>query len=466
MGHRRNIKACYAMRIKLLTTVLLMISTLCANAQYSFTLGASWSGNCAGFTDQMNQAIRQFQSQAINGFPTLELCEQTRAMCHQELGHIQLQYIDLNTGRVIRTEDTNCKLNVTTTPCSGRPMAMGGSGENSATGVSQGTSFFTPNPANEIQNWSNDDMERMVALTNNFGYGYEPTQVSTGDLSHDATRSNYVLSGRMPEGSVSLIRGGEGISSLNELGHGYTDDLRSISIDPKPVDDDYSYSYETHEPSFMESIDAHLNLYHLENQDDESILKYIYTHWGYDNVMAVSDWWEQHHVGDYISGAITSVKNAIFNPMDTYENAREATLGKMKDNVSSAVLFLLPPEYQQTGELQKGVYDATIGKTLPNVISILDEAVEKAAKGETLEDGTLEKLGDPYMELAASVYSPSTGKAYKNLKAAHDISNDPTGKELAKWLGKKAKKEVESELDNRYGKRIKTAIDPSGIIFD
>ena len=58
---------------------MVLVGLLPINAQYSFTLNASWSGNCSGYTAQMNQAIRGFQSQAINGFPTRELCEQTRS---------------------------------------------------------------------------------------------------------------------------------------------------------------------------------------------------------------------------------------------------------------------------------------------------------------------------------------------------------------------------------------------------
>lgn len=154
------------MRRNLLSILLALAGLLPVNAQYTFTFNVSWSGNCSGYTAQMNQAIRGFQTQTINGFPTRELCEQTRAMCHQELGHIELVYIDTQTGRVVKREATNCKLNVTTTPCTGRPMA-GTVGTLNALGVSQGTSFYSANSANEIQNWSSDDMERMLTLNAN-----------------------------------------------------------------------------------------------------------------------------------------------------------------------------------------------------------------------------------------------------------------------------------------------------------
>lgn len=146
--------------------MLTLAGLLPANAQYTFTLNVSWSGNCSGYTAQMNSLMGKYKSQAINGFPTRELCEQTRAMCHQELAHIELVYYDVKTGKVIKREATNCKLNVTTTPCTGRPMA-GTVGTLNALGVSQGSSFYSANSANEIQNWSSDDMERVLTLNAN-----------------------------------------------------------------------------------------------------------------------------------------------------------------------------------------------------------------------------------------------------------------------------------------------------------
>ena len=175
-------------RNRIITTLLALAGLLPANAQYTFTLNVSWSGNCSGYTAQMNSMMGKYKSQAINGFPTRELCEQTRAMCHQELGHIELVYYDVKTGKVIKREATNCKLNVTTTPCTGRPMA-GTVGTLNVLGVSQGTSFYSTNSANEIQNWSRDDMERMLALDKSFN-SFEPTNVSTGDVNFDNARNN------------------------------------------------------------------------------------------------------------------------------------------------------------------------------------------------------------------------------------------------------------------------------------
>ena len=201
-----------------------------ANAQYTFTINVSWSGNCSGYTAQMNSLMGKYKSQAINGFPTRELCEQTRAMCHQELGHIELVYIDTQTGKVVKREATNCKLNVTTTPCTGRPMA-GTVGTLNALGVSQGTSFYSANSANEIQNWSSDDMERMLALDKNFN-SFEPTNVSTGDVNFDLSRSS-LLSGRMPDGSIKYIKNADLLRVIGQANN-YPGTF-SLSSDMMPI---------------------------------------------------------------------------------------------------------------------------------------------------------------------------------------------------------------------------------------
>ncbi len=56
-------------------------------------------------------------------------------------------------------------------------------------GVDKGTSFYSANSANEIQNWSSDDMERMLALDKSFNSS-EPTNVSTGDVNFDNARNS------------------------------------------------------------------------------------------------------------------------------------------------------------------------------------------------------------------------------------------------------------------------------------
>ena len=209
---------------RFLTSIIIVLAGLLpVNAQYTFTLNASWSGNCSGYTAQMNQMMGKYKSQAINGFPTRELCEQTRAMCQQELGHIELIWYDVKTGKEIKREATNCKLNVTTTPCTGRPMA-GTVGTLNVLGVSQGTSFYSSNSANEIQNWSNDDMERILAL-NPENKPKEPNTIATGDIAFDNLIENMpysdnAFSGRMPRGSTGLIQSDGQITAVGKPSKG------------------------------------------------------------------------------------------------------------------------------------------------------------------------------------------------------------------------------------------------------
>lgn len=183
----------YFMKKSLLSVVFFALAGLIpANAQYTFSLNASWSGNCGGYTAQLNQTIDKYKSQAISGFPTRELCEQGRIMCNQVLTHIAV---------VSGLKTTNCKINYTTTPCTGRPMA-GTVGTLNALGVSQGTSFYSANSANEIQNWSSDNIERMLALDKRVN-SFEPTSLSTGDENYDNARTFVSLD--MRPGGSSMI---------------------------------------------------------------------------------------------------------------------------------------------------------------------------------------------------------------------------------------------------------------------
>lgn len=427
------------MRGNILSLLLLALAGLLpANAQYTFTLNVSWSGNCSGYTAQMNSLMGKYKSQAINGFPTRELCEQTRAMCHQELGHIELVYYDVKTGKVIKRETTNCKLNVTTTPCTGRPMA-GTVGTLNVLGVSQGTSFYSTNSANEIQNWSSDDMERMLALDKSFN-SFEPTNVSTGDNDFDEIRNNYSFSGKMPNGSTSFIQTDGHISSVgkpskgtgveipdkyfegktfnSELGQWSSSDLTTVNIDlSSNASMDNSYEREE-QPSLwsnlLGSLDDKLDYYNTLEKGDANYLQYIYTRWGKENVMEGIYWWERNNMSDRISNAYNSIQDAIANsvlhPIDTYNNLREGAIDKIKDNVDkgvgSTIRFLLPPQYKETGERAQAIYDTEKG-IITDVLNTVKEAPDLIVRGETIDiNHTLGRANDRVQGLAASYGSP------------------------------------------------------------
>lgn len=210
------------MKRSLLSVVFLALAGLIpANAQYTFSLDVSWSGNCDGYTAQMNQAMGKYKSQSISGFPTRELCEQSRIMCEQILTHIAV---------AAGLKTANCKISYTTTPCTGRPMA-GTVGTLNALGVSQGTSFYSANSANEIQNWSSDDMERMLALDKR-SFFPEPTSLSTGDKNYDNAR--IFVSLNMRPGGSSMIN--------QEYYHQYSDE-EWANIFEKQLLDEFQTEY-------------------------------------------------------------------------------------------------------------------------------------------------------------------------------------------------------------------------------
>lgn len=85
-------------------------------------------------------------------------CEQNRL--YDIAANTWSSYIGMGTGRGGRIT-----VKATATPCSGPAGNVIGSVD--ILGVSKGNSFYTSNPVNEIQNWSSDDMERVLALDAN-----------------------------------------------------------------------------------------------------------------------------------------------------------------------------------------------------------------------------------------------------------------------------------------------------------
>ena len=145
----------------------------------------------------------------------------------------------------------------TATPCTG--PGGGAIGNIDILGVGKGSSFYSTNFANEIQNWSSDDMERMLALNPEHS-PKEPKTVATGDISFDniiesMPYSDEGFSGRMPRGSSHIVTDGN-ITAIGKpakgtgvlvpddffdkpfdygLGVWSSDDLVPLNIDLKPV---------------------------------------------------------------------------------------------------------------------------------------------------------------------------------------------------------------------------------------
>ncbi len=190
---------------KLSTTVILaLVGILPANAQYSFTIDGGFSGDCARVSGvrELNQQLKAIKGEVISGFPDPTSCEQARAMVNGIKAQAEMITYDARTGKTIDRKKYNCHFSLSASPCTGRPLSGGTIGTPNIKGVSEGTSFYSVNGAEEIQNWSQDEAMRRMGLDNNYNSD-ESTNVLTGDLYFDAARNK--LSGRMPDGSTKYI---------------------------------------------------------------------------------------------------------------------------------------------------------------------------------------------------------------------------------------------------------------------
>ena len=167
-----------------------------AVAQWRFTVTISKSGNCSGLDGAISVRVAESMAKHYNEktYSSPQDCETFRAIANAPVS------------------DDGCKIRLITTPCSGPGGAKGGV---DVFGVGKGTSFYSVNGVNEINDWSNDDMERMLALDKSFN-SYEPSSVSTGDNEFDEIRNNYSLSGKMPNGSTNLIQTDGQIASVGK----------------------------------------------------------------------------------------------------------------------------------------------------------------------------------------------------------------------------------------------------------
>lgn len=202
------------MRKSLITVILALAGFLLANAQYTFTISGGFSGNCANVSGykELNQQLLQIKGQAIGGFPDRASCEQVRAMINSIKSQAIMIIYDARTGRVIDKKNYNCSFSLSTSPCTGRPFG-GSAGEPNILGVGQGSSFSSTNSTYEIQDWSSDDMERMLALNPEF-VNYSSSDLSTGDIEADMARSNareaaFVIDPSKPFRSLNVGEDGQ-----------------------------------------------------------------------------------------------------------------------------------------------------------------------------------------------------------------------------------------------------------------
>lgn len=144
-----------------------------AVAQWKFSVSLSMNG-CGGSLEERvavkaaEAQVNHWMGEGFVTFPSKMECEQSR--------HNVMSF-SFNEG--------NCKIRFIASPCTG---SGGMSNDVDVLGVSKGSAFYSTNPVNEINDWSNDDMERMLAFDKNFKT-FEPTSVSTGDPYFDNARN-------------------------------------------------------------------------------------------------------------------------------------------------------------------------------------------------------------------------------------------------------------------------------------
>lgn len=231
---------------KILFAVLvipLLFTAFDAKADYSFTMSLSVSG-CTDLdgrvAEQVNKALMEhYQNQSL-GIPDRATCEQLRNLVMSEGSY----------------HKGSCTVRIICSPCTGSGGAIGSV---DVLGVSKGNSFYSTNGANEIRDWSNDDMERMLALNSNIDQKEQMTVV-TGDYAFDDLIANMpysdeAFSGRMPKGST-FLKADDNITTIGQpnkgngvlvpddftskpfdygLGVWSSDDLNPLKVDLKPV---------------------------------------------------------------------------------------------------------------------------------------------------------------------------------------------------------------------------------------
>lgn len=164
--------------------ILLMVAVMMvciSNAQYSFTASFSSSGAC---NSGLGAAVWYRTAESMcnhHNSTTYSSCAECRQAREAFLSNSGSAY--------------GCTIHFNATPCNPCGSTGGGngqaSGEADVLGLSQGTSFFSSNPANEVRDWADDNEELMTRIG-----GVEPVK-------HGIVMDNgYVFSADMP-GTIS-----------------------------------------------------------------------------------------------------------------------------------------------------------------------------------------------------------------------------------------------------------------------
>lgn len=148
-----------------------------AVAQCKPTITLSISGCSGSFDGRLAERTAEalfnhYMEQAGIGFRSKQECDAFVGMVKSELDN-------LGTG--------NCRIHVNVSPCTGCLGSL--SNEANIIAIGQGSSFYSTNPVNEINDWSKDYMDRMLALNPKHNNN-SPNTMEPGDINYDRARLN------------------------------------------------------------------------------------------------------------------------------------------------------------------------------------------------------------------------------------------------------------------------------------
>lgn len=157
------------MQKRLAVLLCVFIVSQMAVAQWHYSVSVTTNG--CGYLDKSvaESQVKYWMGEGYKTFSNKNECEQSRMFVMSQ-----------------SYTDGSCRVNYIASPCTG-PSGFSNSVE--VLGINKGSSFYSTNPVNEINDWSNDDMERMLALNPKYNNN-SPNTMETGDINYDRARLN------------------------------------------------------------------------------------------------------------------------------------------------------------------------------------------------------------------------------------------------------------------------------------
>ena len=442
-----------------------------ASAQFTFSISLDLSGcwdksiEAALYRSAAESYFNDYMKQAGIGFQSLPECNTARNIVNNMSN-------ELSSG--------SCRIRFIVGPCQGNAIenvlqigAPGSVGTPNVQGVSVGTSFYSTNPVNEVNDWEQDTELRDLVLNQKHQHlAAAPAHQPSGDSEFDRARNEYEFTGNMPAGNNFFsMRNRKDVQSIDDWTA--SDDLKPINIELRPVE---STSFPDTEKDgvvmrTLNSIDSRLDYYGEFGDGNGNAFQYMYTHWGRENVMAGVDLWNNMNIGERLQGAWYSLKNNGLN--------------NLTDGLSGAVKNLLPNNVVTSAKRAKEIFNAEQG-IIPNVVQLVKDAPDMIERGQTIDiPHTVHQLSEPINELAINSGVPQLKSAYKQLRQVEDIYYLPSKEQQRTSIETMIRKDADSVLKksrtfavkqtdtykkwdaykNKVKEKAKRLVDPYHVLF-